>query len=199
MMKGQVPQVSDTEVVETENENEQENSNPDSSTNQGEGEQKKDEWTPPSRDEHTRMMKQLELANKQAKERREELEEIRRKTLPEAERKIEDARAEALASATSRYHVIIAKQAAKAGLLSAGLQGDADDALELVKTDNLVVDENGEVSGLDSEINRIKTKFPTLFAAPKVRKHSDGAPRNGEGKDNRDPIYGILEEMGFTP
>lgn len=187
----------ENEGQETEETQETEGST-DSKTGQNQEGEKKKDWTPPSQQEWEKVLKASEKYMKEAKTRREKLEELERKTLPEAEQKIEAAKAEAVSSVTARYHGIIAKQAAKASLLSAGLQGDADDALELVKLDNLSIEDSGEVSGLDSEIDRIKTKFPMLFAKPKT-KHADGAPKREAPGTAEDPVYGVLRGMGLQP
>jgi hypothetical protein len=58
----------------------------------------------------------------------------------------------------------VVRQAAKAALLEAGLQGDATKMARLVDEDDVDVDDDGEISdGLDDQIESIKEDYPDLF------------------------------------
>lgn len=108
----------------------------------------------------------------------------------EAEAALEAAREEAAAAAEQKLKPVVVNAAAKAALLAAGLNTTGDKTMKrLLRTLDLAdidIDDDGEVSGLDEQIDGIKEAFPDLFkkdepAAPaKVR-----APRlDAAGKNN---------------
>ena len=111
----------------------------------------------------------------------------------EAEAALEAAREEAAAAAEKKLKPVVVNSAAKAALLAAGLTDTSDAKIKkLLRTldlDDIDIDEDGEVSGLDDQIDGIKDAFPELFKkdepAPvtKVR-----APRlDAAGKNNARP------------
>jgi len=111
----------------------------------------------------------------------------------EAEAALEAAREEAAAAAEQRLKPVVVNAAAKAALLAAGLNDTSDAKIKkLLRTldlGDIDIDEDGEVSGLDDQIDGIKDAFPELFKkdepAPvtKVR-----APRlDAAGKNNARP------------
>lgn len=108
----------------------------------------------------------------------------------EAEAALEAAREEAVANTEKKLKPVVVNAAAKAALLAAGLN-DTSDAkikklLRTLELDDIDIDDDGEVSGLDDQIDGIKDAFPELFKkdepapATKVR-----APRlDAAGKNN---------------
>lgn len=108
----------------------------------------------------------------------------------EAEAALETAREEAAAAAEQKLKPVVVNAAAKAALLSAGLSATGDATIKkLLRTLDLAdidVGDDGEVTGLEEQIDGIREAFPELFkkdeAAPvaKIR-----APRlDAAGKSN---------------
>lgn len=100
----------------------------------------------------------------------------------------EAAKAEAKAEADTR----IKRSEAKAALVAAGVTREvAADLIGFVKLDDLDFDEDGEVEGLDEEIERIQKKYPTFFAKAGRRRRESvagGADRGGEGARPKKPL-----------
>lgn len=98
------------------------------------------------------------------------------------------AKAEARAEADAR----IKRSEAKAALVAAGVTREvAADLIGFVKLDDLDLDDDGEVEGLDEEIERIQKKYPAFFAKPTRRRRESvagGADRDGDGRKPRKPM-----------
>jgi len=98
------------------------------------------------------------------------------------------AKAEAKTEADNR----IKRSEAKAALVAAGVSREqAADLVGFVKLDDLDFDDDGEVEGLDDEIERIQKKYPTFFAKPTRRRRESvagGADRDGDGRKPRKPM-----------
>lgn len=98
------------------------------------------------------------------------------------------AKAEAKAEADTR----IKRSEAKAALVAAGVSREqAADLVGFVKLDDLDIDDDGEVEGLDDEIERIQKKYPTFFAKPTRRRRESvagGGDRGGEGARPKKPL-----------
>ena len=81
---------------------------------------------------------------------------------------------------------------AKAALVAAGVTREvAADLIGFVKLDDLDLDDDGEVEGLDEEIERIQKKYPTFFAKAGRRRRESvagGADRGGEGARPKKPL-----------
>lgn len=97
-------------------------------------------------------------------------------------------------AAEAKFKPLLVNQAAKAAFVSAGLklpEGREDSVMKRVlkqlDMEDLELDEDGEVDGLDDQIADIKADFPELFEAPKRRRTGrqiDGAERGkGAGQD----------------
>jgi hypothetical protein len=132
-----------------------------------------EEFTPPSEAEWRKIQAALKKANEDAKRNRfraKELEEKTRTNETEHEKALREAREEG----ESRFRAPLVKAAARAALSDAGVSGPADRVLRLLEMDGLSVDEDGDVVGLESEIDRVKAEYPEFFqtaakAKPKVR------------------------------
>lgn len=99
------------------------------------------------------------------------------------------AKAEAKAEADTR----IKRSEAKAALVAAGVTREvAADLIGFVKLDDLDLDDDGEVEGLEDEIERIQKKYPTFFAKATGRRRREsvagGADRGGEGARPKKPL-----------
>lgn len=77
----------------------------------------------------------------------------------------------ARAEAEAQYKPIIVNKEARLALVAAGLSPDTSDArmkrlLKMIDLSDVDVDEDGEVSGLDDQIDQIKETLPELFRKP---------------------------------
>lgn len=80
---------------------------------------------------------------------------------------VEAARAEEAA----KFKPIVVTKAARAALLEAGLATDTPaekvkKMMRLIDFDDIDFDEDGEISGLEDQVEQIKTDFPELFRKP---------------------------------
>lgn len=134
-----------------------------------------EEWQPPTKAEFEKMQRDLARANRESKERREKLAELAKAT-EDADGKRSREQAEA---AEARYKPIAVRAAARAAFLEAGLPAGTDGMAKLVRLldlDAIDVTDDGEVSGLQEQVNQLKADFPALFATPRQR-----APRLDTG------------------
>jgi hypothetical protein len=105
---------------------------------------------------------------------------------------VEDARSET----ENRFKPMIVNKSARVALLEAGLPADTSDArvkklLRLLDLSDIDVDEDGEVSGLDRQIDQIKDDFPELFrkAEPEAAPAKIRAPRvDAAPRSNAQPV-----------
>ncbi|MGW6912584.1 phage scaffolding protein [Kitasatospora sp. NPDC054939] len=119
--------------------------------------------------EHARTVAALKKANEEAKRHRLALKarEVRdRENEGDHERAIREA-AEAV---EERWKPRIINQAARAALAEAGVAGSPARLLKLLDLDALSVDDDGDVIGLDSEIDRLKEEYAELFSRPEPAK-----------------------------
>lgn len=161
----------------------------------------------PTKDDITKLTGALEkeraaskAARVQARELAAQLKAATKKpSADETEASLETAREEAAAAAEQKLKPVVVNAAAKAALLSAGLSvsGDAtaknNTIKKLLRTLDLAdidIDDDGEVTGLEEQIDEIVEAFPELFKkdepapAQKVR-----APRlDAAGKNNAQPV-----------
>lgn len=109
--------------------------------------------------------------------------------------------AEADKQAEAKYKPILVKQAARGALIEAGLivakgkeQTAIGKALKLIDMDEVELDEDGEVEGLDEQIQELKESFPELFVKKGGRRIA-GEERGrapGSAKSSADALAGIL-------
>lgn len=104
----------------------------------------------------------------------------------------DEIRREIETAAEAKYKPMLVRQAARAAFAEAGLvtgkNGNADAAMKrvirLLDLDDLDVDEDGSVDGLDEQIAEIKQEFPDLFgSATGGRRRTgsvDGADKSGQ-------------------
>ncbi len=145
----------------------------------GQGETSKP-WTPPTEAEWRAAQEKLKKANGQAAAHRKEADEMKRKGETEAEANARQAREEAETAASKAWKPRIVKQAARAALVEAGLTGAPDRLLKLVDVDQVEVDDEGEVTGLDDQIKALKKDYPELFAKRGAAR-IDAADKGGDG------------------
>lgn len=154
------------------------------------------EWTPPGK----RDWDNLHLALKKARQdARAAKRQAKAETDPDAP-KPEDIERAAIEKADAKYKPVLVRQAARAAFAEAGLlapKGKTDAALSrvmrLLDHDDLDVDENGDISGLDDQISEIKAEFPELFVR-KGGQRVDGADRTSapEKKSSADVLASFL-------
>ncbi|GAA1281392.1 phage scaffolding protein [Saccharothrix xinjiangensis] len=144
-----------------------------------EGEQPAEsDWKPPTQEEWQRTQAALKEANKQAANERWKLTELKkaqRQAQKEAGPKpeagsLEAARAEAAAEAEARLMPIAIRATAKAALLAANFQRPTEARVKRmigrIDMAGIEIDDDGEVIGLDEEIERLQEELPELFTPP---------------------------------
>lgn len=141
------------------------------------------EYTPPTREEWERVTKALERANAEAKKRR----LAQRKKPNDKDGDAPDVE-KAVAEAESVWRAKTIKFAARGALASAGVDSaKLNKALRLLDTDDLDLNEDDEVEGLEDQIEELKEEFPELFA-PKhdAASHGRRVPRvNGASQERQ--------------
>ncbi|WP_051878019.1 phage scaffolding protein [Streptomyces sp. NRRL B-24720] len=160
-----------------------------------------EEFTPPSEAEWRKTQAALKKANEDAKRNRfraKELEEKTRTNETEHEKALREAREEG----ESRFRAPLVKAAARAALSDAGVSGPADRVLRLLEMDGLSVDEDGDVVGLESEIDRIRSEYPEFFQAavkPKPKARPTAADRKpAEEKPKSSAEQHAMRVLGRT-
>jgi len=94
------------------------------------------------------------------------------------ERALREAREES----ETRWKPRIINQAARAALAEAGVSGGPDRLLRLLDLDALSVDDDGDVIGLATEVDRLKEQYPEFFvkaadATPRPKARPTAAPK----------------------
>jgi len=121
---------------------------------------------------------------KKALERERSARKALAKELKELKRQGEDDGAKALREATeaveTRYQGVIARAAFKAELAKAGLKKGEGKLLKLLELEDVVVDEDGEVSGVAEQVRELRKDFPELFG----RGRESGGRGDGGQKGN---------------
>lgn len=131
--------------------------------------------------EHARTVAALKKANEEAKRSRLALKE--RETKDRAnEGDHEKAIREAREESETRWKPRIINQAARAALAEAGVNGGPERVLKLIDPDALSVDDEGDVIGLPSEVDRLRDQYPELFTKaeagrPRPKARPTGAPK----------------------
>ncbi|OKI16622.1 phage scaffolding protein [Streptomyces sp. CB03911] len=131
--------------------------------------------------ELARLRAALKKSNEDAKRHRlalKEREEKDRASEGDHERAIREAREEA----ETRWKPRIVNQAARAALAEAGVAGGPDRVLRLLDLDALSVDDDGDVVGLVTEVDRLRADYPEFFTKteaerPRPKARPTGAPK----------------------
>jgi hypothetical protein len=152
---------------------------PEGDAGTGDDDAEGDEYTPPTHDEWKRTQSALKKANDQARKWRQKAREL--------EKGKEGAGEEAGREAADKYRPILVKKAAQAALLSAGVESaKVARALKLIDLAELDVDDEGEVDGLDAEVDSLKDEWPELFEAKQEKRQR--VPRvNGSNRTSSAP------------
>jgi hypothetical protein len=148
-----------------------------------------DEYVPPSQEEWERVRRTMAKRKQEKLDVQRQLNELRDKHR-EQETDAEKAIREAEEKAEARYKPIVVKKAARAALIQAGataaVEGDKEKSearlarlLKLIDVNDLSVEEDGEVLGLDEQVDALRADYPELFdmATRKPKARPTGAPR----------------------
>lgn len=80
------------------------------------------------------------------------------------------------------------KSAAKAALLEAGLTGEAGRFVRMLDFDDVDIDDDGDVDGLEDQIDELKDDYPEFFVDSKkpIRRRAPGSRDTGSGRGKAD-------------
>lgn len=143
-----------------------------------------DAWKPPTKADWDATQAKLKKANAQAASHRKEADELKRRGETDTEAAVRSAREEAEKAAEDVWKPRFVRKAAAAALVEAGLNGPADRLLKLIDMDEVEIDEDGELSGLDQQVRSLKKDFPSLFGA-RGGGAIDGADRGGRASGGK--------------
>lgn len=148
-----------------------------------------EEYVPPSREEWERVRRTMAARKQEKADVQRQLNELRDK-YKEQETETEKAVREAEEKAEARYKPIAVRKAVRAALVEAGAtaatEGDKAKTeariarlMKLVDVGDLSIDDDGEVLGVDEQIDGLRADYPELFDAParKAKARPTGAPR----------------------
>lgn len=136
-----------------------------------------EEFKPPSKDEWARTQAALKKANEDAKRHRlrnKELEEKVRGDETEHEKALREAREEG----EKRFREPMKKAGVRAALAEAGFSVP-DRLMKLIDWDAVSVDDDGDLIGVEAEVDRVKNDYPELLPQekPKPKARPTGAPK----------------------
>lgn len=145
---------------------------------------------------YTKRTGELKARNRALAERVKAHEQRIQATASEGDEKTARALEEARAEVESRYKPLVVRTAAKAAFLTAGIATSAGDTdtkvsrlIRLLNLDDIEIDEDGDVLGLDDQVDQLKDTFPELFQRAKepepVRKVR--APKGDTGAKTATP------------
>ncbi|WP_018502994.1 phage scaffolding protein [Parafrankia discariae] len=111
---------------------------------------------------------------------------------------VEAARDEGEQTATARYKPLAIRAQARAELVAAGAPAEkVARLLRLIELEQVDVDPDGDVTGLDDQINQIRVDYPELFAQPKVsRPRGDGADKRPEPNKPKSSAAALAARLG---
>lgn len=123
------------------------------------------EWAPPSRQDWDNVNLALKKARRDARAARRGTVSGTAEQLGGAP-DVERVTREATSAVEARYKPMVVKAQARAAFAEAGLKGDSvARVVRLLDLDDLDIDDEGSVTGLNEQIEEIKQDFPELFAA----------------------------------
>ena len=148
------------------------------------------EYKPPSREEWERVRRTMAARKKEKLEVQRQLNELRDK-FKDQESEAEKAVREAEERAEARYKPIAVRKAVRAALVEAGAtaatEGDKEKTearlarlMKLVDVGDLSIDDDGEVLGVDEQIESLRADYPELFepaVKPRTKPKPTAAPR----------------------
>jgi len=133
-------------------------------------------WKPPTQTEWEATQAKLRNVNAESAKRRTELKSLKQKYETDTER----AERETEERVAARYKPTAIKASARSALLEANAKPERIGALAgLLKMDDLDINEDGEVTGLDAEVVRVAKEYPEFFLSEQEEKP---APKTKPGK-----------------
>lgn len=172
---------------------------------QGDGD---DDWTPPTREEHERMQSKLSKANREAASRRRLLEEhgidhrsgkkldaddddesdtddtADAKAKPEKPKRKSKAAEIRAARREEALKKAVVTSTLKSELATAGWNGKGDGrVMRLLDLDEIDVDDEGNVTGLEDQIAELKDEFPEWFKRSRNSGATSGGARQIDGAE----------------
>lgn len=148
-----------------------------------------EEYVPPSREEWERVRRTMAARKQEKLDVQRQLNELRDK-YKEQETETEKAVREAEEKAEARYKPIAVRKAVRAALVEAGAtaatEGDKAKTeariarlMKLIDVGDLSIDDDGEVLGVDEQIDGLRADYPELFepAVKKAKARPTGAPK----------------------
>jgi Phage minor structural protein GP20 len=160
-------------------------------------------YVAPSQDEWDRTTAALKKANNQARK----LRQARRDgasndsvtgvpgTAAENAAAILKATNDAVVAASKKWMPKLVASAARVSLVAAGLVGSPDRLLKMIDHDDLEVDDDGEVSGLDEQVAELKAEYPELFSKKVTKTGSvNGGRRTSSGDGKKKSSADIIAE-----
>jgi hypothetical protein len=124
---------------------------------------KPDSWKPPTKEEWEAQTKAARLAAREAKERKEELRKLRLESASETERREAELVDRTRAEAKGELMPLVISAKAEAALAGAGCRDKTDrDRLVALIRQSVTV-EDGEVVGLDEQVQDLTSRYPELF------------------------------------
>ncbi len=143
---------------------------------------------PVSRSELAKVIAARDSAKKQLRDLRREVDDLKRKNESADETAVREAEERATQKIEAKYKPISVRLA----LLESGVkQGRVKGALRLLNLDEVEVDEDGAVAGLDSQVESLRKDWPELFAdtqpEPEKKPEVKRPARGADGADKKAP------------
>src|SRR5690606_10811163 len=91
--------------------------------------------------------------------------------------------------AEMKYKLPLARAAAEAALARAGSGGSGKDpskVMELIDIDDIDLDDDGNVIGIEEQVEDLKEEFPEWFRRPRVSSRRPAASSSSSGKSTKD-------------
>lgn len=131
-------------------------------------------------------IKERQAAKAKLREREKELDELKRSTEGDAERTARETREQVQAELEKRYKPILVEKTARADLIAAGVKPDkVARMVRLMSLDEIEVGDDGEVTGLDDQIEELKSDYPELFGTVDAAKPERRGSRAADGADKK--------------
>lgn len=124
-----------------------------------------------------------DTAKRELREERAAIAKLKQQGEDDTAKAIREAAEEAATAAEKKYKPI----ALRAALLTAGVKaGRIAGAVKLLEIDDIEVDGNGEVSGLEGQLDGLREEWPELFAsAEEPKREARPGSRAADGADKR--------------
>lgn len=166
-----------------------------------------DAWTPPSKEDWEKLTASAKTARQEAASRRKWLKEhgidphSGKKLTSDKDDEAKDEVAAKLAAADAKARKALTS-AVRASILAAGADKEVADLLiGKIKFDELDVDDDGSVEGLDDQLDDLKEKYARLFEreepAPKRTKAVGGTVRKENAKTEKTYTQLLKEAAGM--